>query len=154
MFQKLFGGVFGEELEDVGKGEAVLLGKGDVDAVVGGSGLQLEVEASAEALTQGETPGFVDTTAKRSMKNELHATTIIEEAFGDDGGLGGDGSEGGAAGDDVGDELVGSAGADAALLHEPGCGSGNFGLCRGDITWGEVGSERGNLFAELTDTFR
>jgi len=154
LFQKLFGGVFGEELEDVGKGEAVLLGKGDVDAVVGGSGLQLEVEASAEALTQGETPGFVDTTAKRSMKNELHATTIIEEALGDDGCFGGHGTKSSTTGDDVHDELLRSAGADAALLHEPGCGSGNFGLCRGDITWGEVGSERGNLFAELTDTFR
>ena len=42
--------MLGEELEDVGEGEAVLLGEGDVDAVVGGGGLQLEVEAAAEAF--------------------------------------------------------------------------------------------------------
>ena len=45
-----------EEVEDVGEREAVLLGKRDVDAVVGGGGLQFEVEAAAEALAQRQVP--------------------------------------------------------------------------------------------------
>src|SRR6202023_248302 len=118
LFEKLFGGVFGEEVEDVGEGEAVLLGEGDVDAVVGGGGLELEVEAAAEAFAEGEAEGFVDAAAEGGVEDELHAAAVIEEALGDDGGFGGDGTEGGAAGDDVGDELVGSAGADAAFVDE------------------------------------
>ncbi len=105
MLEELLGGVLGEELEDVGEREAVLLGEGDVDAVVGGGGLQLEVEAAAEALAQREAPGLVDAAAEGSVQDELHAAAFVEEALGDDGGLGGDGAEDGAAGDDVGDEL-------------------------------------------------
>ena len=50
LFEELLCGVFGEELEDVSKREAVLFGERDVDAVIGGSGLQFEVEPSAEAF--------------------------------------------------------------------------------------------------------
>ncbi len=57
LFEQILGGVFGEEVEDVSEREAVLLGEGDVDAVVDGGGLQLEVEAAAEALAQGEAEG-------------------------------------------------------------------------------------------------
>ena len=106
LLEELLGGVFGEELEDVGEGEAVLLGEGDVDAVVGGGGLQFEVEAAAEAFAQGESEGLVDAAAEGSVQDELHAAAVVEEALGDDGGLGGHGSEDGAAGDDVGDELL------------------------------------------------
>src|SRR6195952_52724 len=67
LLEQFLGGVFGEELEDVGEGEAVLLGEGDVDAVVGGGGLQLEVEAAAEAFAQGEAPGFVQMPTKRRV---------------------------------------------------------------------------------------
>ena len=116
LFEELFGGVFGEEVEDVGEGEAVLLGEGDVDAVVGGGGLQLEVEAAAEAFAEGEAEGFVDAAAEGGVEDELHAAAVVEETLGDDGGFGGDGSEDGAAGDDVGDELLGAGFADAALF--------------------------------------
>ena len=117
LFEEFFGGVFGEELEDVGEREAVLLGEGDVDAVVGGGGLQFEVEAAAEAFAECEAPGFVDAAAEGSVEDELHAAAFVEETLGDDGGFGGDGSEDGAAGDDVGDELAGSGFADAAVLR-------------------------------------
>ena len=60
LFEELFGGVFGEEVEDVGERKAVLLSEGDVDTIVGGSGLQLEVEAAAEAFSESQTEGFVD----------------------------------------------------------------------------------------------
>ena len=141
--------MFGEEVEDVGEGEAVLLGEGDVDAVVGGGGLELEVEAAAEAFAEGEAEGFVDAAAEGGVEDELHAAAVVEETLGDDGGFGGDGSEGGAAGDDVGDKLVGSAGAEAALLHEPGGGGGYFGLRGGDVAWGDVGGKGGDLFTEF-----
>ncbi len=98
----------------------------DVDAVVGGGGLQLEVEAAAEALAQGESPGLVDAAAEGRVQDELHAAALVEEALGDDGGLGGDGAEDSAAGDDVGDELAGGGGADAAVFGEPGGGGGDL----------------------------
>ena len=53
LLEEVAGGELGEEVEDVGEREAVLLGEGDVDAVVGCGGLELEVEASAEALAEG-----------------------------------------------------------------------------------------------------
>ena len=120
----------GEEVEDVGEGEAVLLGEGDVDAVVGGGGLQLEVEAAAEALAQGEAPGLVEAAAEGGVQDELLAAAFVEEALGDDGGFGGDGAEDGAAVDDVGDELEGGGGAEAALALEEGDGVGDFGVLR------------------------
>jgi hypothetical protein len=64
------------------------------------------------------------------VEDELHAAAVVEEALGDDGGFGGDGSEGGAASDDVGDELMGSRGADAAVFCEPGNAGGDFLLRR------------------------
>ena len=151
MFEKFFCGVFGEEVEDVGEGEAVLLGEGDVDAVVGGGGLQLEVEAAAEAFAEGEAEGFVDAAAEGSVEDELHAAAIVEETLGDDGGFGGDGSEDGAAGDDVGDELLCAGFADAAFFDEPRDGGGDFGLRGGDVARADVGGEGGDLFAEFAD---
>ena len=115
LFEQFLGGVLGEEVEDVGEREAVLLGEGDVDAVVGGGGLQFEVEAAAEALAQSEAPGLVDAAAEGRVQDELHAAAFVEEALGDDGGFGGDGSEDGAAGDDVGDELLGAGVADSRI---------------------------------------
>ena len=96
-----------EEVEDVGEREAVLLGEGDVDAVVGGGGLEFEVEAAAEALAEGQAPGFVEAAAEGRVEDELLASAFVEEALGDEGGFGGDGAEDGAAVDDVGDELEG-----------------------------------------------
>ena len=116
LLEELFGGVLGEKFEDVGEGEGMLFGEGDVDAVVGGGGLELEVEAAAETLAEGEAPGLVDAAAEGGVENELHAAAVVEETFGDDGGFAGDGAEDGSAGDDVGDELEGGRGADAGFL--------------------------------------
>ena len=88
LLEQFLGGVFGEEVEDVAEREAVLFGEGDVDAVVGGRGLQLEVEAAAEAFAQRESPGLIDAAAEGSVQDELHAAAVVEEALGDDGGLG------------------------------------------------------------------
>jgi hypothetical protein len=105
LFEELFRGEGSEEAEDVFEGEAVLLGERDVDAVVGGGGLEFEVEAAAEAFAEGEAPGLVDAAAEGRVEDELLAATFVEEALGDDGCLGGNGAEDGTAGDDVGDEL-------------------------------------------------
>jgi hypothetical protein len=115
-------------VEDVGQGEAVLLGEGDVDAVVGGGSLQLEVEASAEAFAEGEAPSFVQAAAEGGVEDELLASTFVEEALGDDRGFGGDGAEDRAAVHDVGDELEGGGGVDEALALEEGEGVLELGL--------------------------
>ena len=69
----------------VAERKAVLLGQRDVQAIVGRSRLQLEVERAAEALAQRQSPGLVDASAERRMQDELHAAAFIEEALGDDG---------------------------------------------------------------------
>jgi hypothetical protein len=145
LFQQLLRGVLGEEVEDVGEREAVLLGEADVDAVVGGRGLQFEVEAAAEALAQREAPGLVDAAAERRVQDELHAAALVEEALGDDGGLRGNGSEHRAPGDDVRDQLPRGGGADAAAFHQPRDAGGDLGMARRHIGRGDVGSARGNL---------
>jgi len=136
--------------------------------------LQLEVEAATKAFAQSEAPGLVDAASEGCVEDELHAAAVVEEALGDDGGLGGDSSECSAAGDDVGDELVSSAGADAAGFHEPLCRGRQFDLLLGwwsfrdprpkvrmsgtrspgdrQIMRSEVGSERRDLFAEFAYT--
>ena len=63
----------------------MLLGQRDVQAVVGGGGLQLEIEGAAEALAQRQSPGFVDAAAKGRVDDELHAAAFVEKALGDDG---------------------------------------------------------------------
>ena len=62
----------------------MLLGQRDVQAVVGGRGLQFEIEAAAEALAQRQSPGFVDAPAERRVDDQLHAAAFVEEALGDD----------------------------------------------------------------------
>ncbi len=106
LLEDVFDGFGLEEVEDVGEGEAVLFGERDVDAVVGGGGLEFEVEAAAEALAESESPRFVDAGSEGGVNNELHAAAFVEEALGDDGALRGDGAEDSAAFADVGGELA------------------------------------------------
>ena len=151
MFQQLFRGVLGEEVKDVSQGEAVLLGEGDVDAVVGGGGLELEVEAATEAFAESEAEGFVDAATEGSVQDELHAAPIVEEALSDDCGLGGDGPESGAAGDDIGYELSGTTFTDAAFFDEPSDGGVYFGIGGRDVAGDDVGGAGRDLFAEFAD---
>ena len=73
-----------EQLEDRLEREAVLRAEREQDAVVGGRGLELEVEGAAEALAQREAPGAVDAAAEGRVEDELHAARLVEEALGDD----------------------------------------------------------------------
>ena len=74
-----------QHLEDRLEREAVLRAEREQDAVVGGRGLQLEVEAAAEALAQRQAPGAVDAAAEGRVDDELHAARLVEEALGDHG---------------------------------------------------------------------
>src|ERR1700722_16910009 len=88
------------------------------------------------------------------MKDELHAAAVVEEALGDDGGFGRNGTKRSATGDDVGDKLPGSAGADATLLHEPCSGGGDHWLCERQVARVNVRSESGDLFAQRAYSIR
>lgn len=71
LLQQLFRGEVGQVVKDVGEREAVLFGEADVNAVVGGGGLQLIVKPAAKTLAQGETPGAVDAAAEGRVQDEL-----------------------------------------------------------------------------------
>ena len=79
----------------------MLLAQRNDDAVVGGRGLQLEIERAAEALAQREAPGAIDARAERRVNDQLHAAAFIEESLGDDGLLRWQRSERGSAGANV-----------------------------------------------------
>ena len=73
-----------QEMKNIGQRETVLLGQSDVQSVVGGRGLQFEVEAAAETLAQRQSPGLVDASAEGRVDNQLHPAALVEESFGDD----------------------------------------------------------------------
>ena len=103
-----------DEVEHVFQREAVLRPDGEEDRVVAGRRLELEVEANAEALAQGEAPGAVDARAEGGVDDELHAAGFVEEALEDDIGLGGDEADAVALGADVADDLFGAFGRERA----------------------------------------
>ena len=76
-----------EEVENVGERKTVLFAERNVEAVVGGGGLQFKIEGAAEALAQRESPGLVDARAEGSVNDQLHAAAFVEEALGDHGVL-------------------------------------------------------------------
>ncbi len=58
------------------------------DRVLGRRRLELDVEAAAEALAQGQPPGAVEAAAERGMDDQLHAARFVEETLEDDALLG------------------------------------------------------------------
>ena len=71
----------------------MLFGERDINAVVSRGSLELEIESAAKTFAQCKTPGFVDAPTEGSMKDELHASTLVKEAFRDDGRLAGYGAQ-------------------------------------------------------------
>ena len=51
------------------------------DRVVGGRGLQLEIERSAKTFAQRESPGAIDSIAKWRMQDQLHSAGFVKETF-------------------------------------------------------------------------
>src|SRR5258708_21112593 len=83
LLENVLHGIGMEEVEDVGEWEAVLLAERNIQAIVGGGGLQLEIEGAAETLATRQPPGLADASAERSMNDELHATPRVQEALRD-----------------------------------------------------------------------
>ena len=78
-------------------------------------GLQLEIEAHAEALAQREAPGAVDARAEGRVDDELLPAGFVEEALEDDIGVGGHGSECVVSRAEVLEQLLGGGRADVAF---------------------------------------
>src|SRR5689334_24720002 len=97
-----------QKAENVGERKTVLLAERDVQAVVGGRRLELEVEGTAKTFAESEPPRFVDARSERPMDDELHAAAFVEEALGNDGGLRWDRAEQRTAGHNVFDGLFGA----------------------------------------------
>ncbi len=70
-----------EHLEDRLERKAVLGTEREQHAVVGGRGLQLEVEAVAEPLAQRHAPRAIDAAAEGRVDHHLHAARLVEEAL-------------------------------------------------------------------------
>lgn len=116
--EDVFESIGAEEFEDEFEGEGMPVAERDDDAVVGGGGLQFEVEGAAEALAEGEAPGAIDTGSEGSVQDKLHAAGFVEEALGDDGIPRGQGSESGGGRLEVGDGLARAGFVEGAFGHE------------------------------------
>ena len=86
-----------QKVKNVGQRKTVLFAERNIQAVVRGRGLQLEIERAAEALAQRKSPGFIDAAAEWRVNHQLHAAAFVEKALGDDGRLRGHGAQHGAA---------------------------------------------------------
>src|SRR6266568_1288239 len=140
-----------EKMKNVGERKTVLFTEGDIQPIVGGSSLQLEIKRAAEALAQRKPPGFVDSRAEGSVNNQLHAPTLVEEAFCNDCGLCGNGSQHGAPGDDVFDGLLGARLIEATLECEPIHCTGDIRrlLCFG--IWRNTRDEGADFLTQVSD---
>src|SRR5271170_6070308 len=133
-------------MKDVAERKAVLIAERNVQAVVRGGGLQLEVERTAETFAQRESPGFVDAAAKGRVDYQLHAAAFVEEALGDDGGLRWDGAQDGAALDNILRGLFGTGTVHATFVFQPvDCRSGLRRIA-------QIGRRR-HTFGERADVF-
>ena len=128
LFQNRLHGFRIEEMKDVRQRKAVLLGQRDIEAVVGGGGLQFEIEAAAETLAQRQAPGLVDAAAKGRVDDQLHPAAFVEETFGDDRVLRGNIAQHRAALQDVFDRLLGGGVIESTFFLQPCDGFGNRGL--------------------------
>src|SRR4029079_9417957 len=90
-----------QEMKDICQWKTMLLGKRNVEAIVGRCCLELEVETPAKTLAERQTPGLVDTRAEGRMNHQLHPSALIKEALGNDGGLSGNLTENGSTFKDV-----------------------------------------------------
>ena len=108
-----------QEMKNVSERKTVLLRQRNVQAIVGGRSLELKIEAAAETLAQGQSPGLVDAGAERSVDDQLHAAAFIEETLGNDGALGKNITQHGAAFEDVLNGLLDGGLLEAGFLLKP-----------------------------------
>ena len=105
---------------DVGEIETLRGAQRQDQRVLGGSGLQLEVEGAAKALAQGQTPAPIDAAAEGRVDDELHAAGLVEKAFEDDRVQCGQCAERQPGGGKIVDGLLGRGPADADFIDQPG----------------------------------
>jgi hypothetical protein len=55
--------------------------KREYDGIFRGCSLQLKIKLDTKALAQRQTPGAIETAAKRRMHHELHAAAIVKESL-------------------------------------------------------------------------
>ena len=114
----LLGVVRGDVVVRLLQREAVLRAEGEQDAVVVGGGLQLEVEAHAEALAQREAPRAVDPRPERRVHHQLHPARLVEEALEHHVAVGRDDAEPVTRRAHVVDDLLRAAEVEAGLADE------------------------------------
>src|SRR5437016_757826 len=141
-------------MEDISERKTMLFAQRDVQSVVGGGSLQLEIKRAAEPLAQRETPCLVNSPSEWRVDHELHATAFIEEALGYNRGLRGDGAQNRTTSHHVFDRLLGSRVVESAFELEPGnrsdgvCGQLPVGIRSG------TRNERTDLLSQLRDVCR
>src|SRR5262245_37855471 len=113
-----------EEFENRLERKAVLLAKGDDNAVVGCRRLKLKIERPAKPLSERESPRSIDSRTMRRMDHELHPTALIEESLGNNRLLIRQRSQGGGPGFDIENCLLGTHAAQPAFANEPVDGVG------------------------------
>ncbi len=79
VLERVVDGVAAHVARDLVEREAVVRPEREHDRVVGGGGLQLEVERAAELLAQREPERAVDAPAVGRVDHELHAAGLVEE---------------------------------------------------------------------------
>src|SRR3990172_3030829 len=70
-----------QKSKDIIEWKAVLQAEREHDGIFVGGGLQLEVEAAAEALAQREPPGAVDAPSEGRVNDQLHSPGGVKEAL-------------------------------------------------------------------------
>src|SRR5581483_308679 len=140
-----------QELKNICKWEAVLLGERDVKAVIRRRCLQFEIEAAAEPLAESEAPRLIDATTEWGMDDELHSARFVEEAFGYNCVLGGHGSKHGTALQNVLNDLLGAGIIQATFRFEPGNRFSHHGLRRRKADRRDIGQPIADLLPEGGD---
>src|SRR5690606_8023677 len=74
--------------------ETVLRTQRQQKAIIISTGLQFEVERPAKTFAERQSPSSVDSSAERSMHDQLHTAGFIKEPFKDNSGLCGKQSDG------------------------------------------------------------
>ena len=118
LHQHVAHGVGVQELRHVGQGETVAGGQRQHDGLFRGRGLQLEIEAAAEAFAQGQAPGAVEAHAVGRVDHQLGAAGLVEETLHGQATLRGHEAQRGLARAEVVDDLARGFAIDAGCLHQ------------------------------------
>ena len=116
LYQQMLRGFGLQILEHILEREAVLGSERQDDRVLGGGGLELEIEAATEALAERESPRAVDPTPERRVQHQLHPARLVEEALQHEGLLRRDDSQDLLRGVEILDHLAGGGLGDAGDL--------------------------------------